>query len=71
MMNTSKIHLCMEQFSLKTNWKLAERFLYNQGYGKNTHVIRQEGKAIRSEPVPLGEDSGKEELIQMDTHLEE
>ena len=29
--NTSKISLRVEQFSLKTNWKLAERLVYNQG----------------------------------------
>ena len=28
-MNTSKIHLHVEQFSLKTNWKLAERLQFN------------------------------------------
>lgn len=30
-MNTSKIHLHVEQYSLKTKWKLAERLLYKQG----------------------------------------
>lgn len=31
-MNTSKIHLHVEQFSLKTDWRLIEeRLLYNQG----------------------------------------
>ena len=40
-MNTSKIHQRVEQFSLETNWKPAERVLYNQGF--KTHVIEQEG----------------------------
>lgn len=36
--NISKIHLHMEQFLLKTDWKLAERLLYNQGCKKDVHV---------------------------------
>jgi hypothetical protein len=36
-MNTSKIHPRVEQFSLKTNWKLAERLLYNRGCKKDPH----------------------------------
>ena len=28
--NTGKTHLYVEQLSLKTNWKLAERLIYNQ-----------------------------------------
>lgn len=43
-MNTSKIYLHMEQFSLETNWKLAEVFLYNQSCKKDTHIIGSEGK---------------------------
>ena len=39
-MNTSKIQLREEQFSLKTNWKLAERLLYNQGSNKDPHRMR-------------------------------
>ena len=34
-----KIHLYVEQFFWKTNWKLVEVPLYNQGYQKDTHVI--------------------------------
>ena len=49
-MNTSKLHLHVEQFSLKTNWKPAEGLLYNQGCMKDMHIIRQEGK--KSVPVP-------------------
>lgn len=38
---TSKIHPHVEQFSGKTNWKLAERpVLYNKGCKKDTNVIR-------------------------------
>lgn len=35
-MNTSKIHPRVEQFSLKTNGKLAERLQFNQG--RSTHI---------------------------------
>ena len=31
-MNTSKIHLHVEQLSLKTNWRLAERLFYSHNY---------------------------------------
>lgn len=41
---TSKIHLHVEKVSLKTNWRLAKRLLYNQGYEKDPHGIRQEEK---------------------------
>ena len=30
-MKISKIHLHVELFSLKSNWRLAERILHNQG----------------------------------------
>ena len=42
--NTSKLHLHVESFSLKTNWKLAEGLLYNQGCEKDPHITAQEGK---------------------------
>lgn len=35
--NTAKIHLHLEKFSLKTNWRLAEILLYNQGCKKEPH----------------------------------
>ena len=38
-MNISKIHLHVEQLSLKTNRRLAERLLYSQGYKKDPHRI--------------------------------
>lgn len=43
-MDTSKIHLNVEQFLLKTNWRQTERLLYKQGYKKNTQGSRKEGK---------------------------
>ena len=48
--NTSKIHLHVERFSLKTNWKLAERLLYNQGCKKDP--LNQVGR----EQKPSGQD---------------
>ena len=42
--NTSNIHLQVEQVSLKTNKKLTERLLYNQGCRKDASGIGQEGK---------------------------
>lgn len=44
LMNTKNIHLHVEQFSLKINWKLSKRCLYNQSCRKGIHVIRLEGK---------------------------
>ena len=53
-----KIHLHVEQFSLKTNWKLAEGIRYKQGCKKDTQVTRQDGKkAIGLGIVFLGGDS--------------
>ena len=39
-----KNNLRVEQFSLKTHWKLVEELLYNQGCKKKTRIIGQEGK---------------------------
>ena len=51
----------MEQFSLKTNWRLAERVFYNQGCKKYPHGIGIKGKeAIKSRPVPLRWNSEEE-----------
>lgn len=44
--STSKIHQHMEQFSLKTSWRLAERHLYNHGCKKNPHGIGEKEKSI-------------------------
>ena len=37
LMNAQKLYLHMEQFLLETNWRLGERFLYNQDYKKYPH----------------------------------
>ena len=42
--NTSKTYLHVEQISLKTTLRLAERLLYNKGFKKDTHTIQKEGK---------------------------
>ena len=42
-MNTCKIYLHKEKFSLKTNWKLTERLLYNQTIKEDPHGFGQEG----------------------------
>ena len=36
--DTSKVHLHVEEFSQKTNWKLAEDLLYNESFKKDSHV---------------------------------
>lgn len=38
------MHLQVEQFSLKTNWRLEGRLLYNEDYKKDPHGVGQEGK---------------------------
>ena len=40
LMNILKVPPHVEQFLLKTNWKSAERLLYNQGCKKDTCGIR-------------------------------
>lgn len=42
--NTLKIHLHMEDFSLKTNQRMAKRLLGHQGCKKDPHVTGQERK---------------------------
>ena len=46
----------MEQFSQKTNCKLAEDFIYNQSYKKRSlrNCIGWKKKGIRMKLVPLG-----------------
>ena len=34
-----KMYPHVEQFSLKTNWRLAEKLLYNQSFNKHPHGI--------------------------------
>ena len=53
--NISKIHLHVEQFLLKTNWKWVKGLLYNQGWKKDTHIGwlgREEKQAIRLDLCP-------------------
>ena len=54
--NTPKVHV--EQFSLKTNWRLAETLLYNKGYRKDPYGIGWKRKRCdQVKTVPLGGDS--------------
>ena len=47
-MNTSKIHLDVEQFSLKTNWRLVERLLHKKDIKKiDIESSRKEKAAIK------------------------
>ena len=46
----------MEQFSQKTNWKLAEDLLYNQSCKEDSHVTRQDKKKKKKNTKPLGWD---------------
>lgn len=64
-MNISKTHLHVEQFSLKINWRLAERLFYNQGCKKNMHKesTRKGGEVIRLGPAPVGGDTEEERGI--------
>lgn len=66
-MNTSKIHLHAEQFSLKTDGRLEERLLYNQGCKKNLHGISvKRREAIRSGHVPFPRRQEKGDYIGQD-----
>ena len=59
-MNTSKIHLYMEQFSLKANGSLVENLLDNQGCNKDSHTVRSERReGTESGPMPLGAGAGR------------
>ena len=49
-MNTSKIYLRAEKFSLKSNWKLAVNLLYNQDCKEDTS--RKEREATAFGPGP-------------------
>ena len=42
--NMSKIHIPVEQFLPKTNWKLGEGLLYHQGCKEDAYLIGQDGK---------------------------
>ena len=49
---TPKIHPHIEKFSLKTNWRLAEKLLYSQSCKKDPHRVRKGREEARSGPVP-------------------
>ena len=50
----------MEQFLLKTNWRLAETLLYTKGYREDPYGIGWERKRCdQVKTVPLGGDSEK------------
>ena len=53
------MHLHAEQISMKTNWRLAKRLLYNQGCKERSVWCRgRKGReAIRSRPMPLAGDT--------------
>lgn len=52
-MNTSKMHLYVEQFTtLKTNWRVAGRLLYNNYGYKERSTQSQVGR----EKTPSGQD---------------
>ena len=63
-MNTSKIHLHVEQFSLKINWRLAERHLSTKAVKKDPHGS-QEGKRIdQVRTCALGGDTEEKGITQ-------
>ena len=39
LMNESRIHLCLEKFSMNRTWELSERFLNNQDSKKDIHGV--------------------------------
>ena len=62
-MNTSKIHLHVEQFSQKTNWNLAESLLCNKAVRKIHMESGRKGReGIRLGTVPRGEGQRKREI---------
>ena len=63
-----KIHLNMEQFSLKTNWKLAEGLLCMQENKKDAHVLRERGKKSDEDGMYVpGRELRKRENMWVDT----
>ena len=56
-MNTSKIHLPVEQFSLKANRRLAERLFYNQGCRERFTCKWVGREVIQLGHAPIGEDT--------------
>ena len=67
-MNRSKIHLYVEQFALKTNWKLVETLLYTQGCKIYMQLGKKARRAIESGPVPWERTQKKRENLQENIH---
>ena len=61
-----KMHLNVEKFSLKTNWKLAERLLHSQGCRKDTNIPYEEKKSNPLEPCDPAQELREEARIQLD-----
>ena len=55
-----------QQFSLKTNWKLAEGLLHSQGCRKDTNIQYEEKKSNPVEPCDPGQELREEARIQLD-----
>lgn len=53
-MNMSKIHLHVERFSLKTNWRLVEGLVCTQGCNRKSHMesIRKGGEVVSMDLCP-------------------
>ena len=63
-----KMHLNVEKFSLKTNWKLAEGLLCMQENKKDTHVLRERGKKSDEDGMYVpGRELRKRENMWVDT----
>ena len=62
------MHLNVEQFSLKTTWKLAEGLLCMQENKKNTHALRNQGKKSDEDGMYVpGREFRKRENMWVDT----
>lgn len=71
-MNTSKIHLHVEQFSLKTNWKLTNGLRTTKAVRKIfTYSGMKERKEIRWGPLPLGGEHRKRKVMQVQSQPRE
>ena len=57
------IYMQREQFSLKTNWRLAERLFYNQGCKQRSAELLRKREATSLGPTYLGGDRGRQGTI--------
>ena len=65
--NTSKIHLYVEQFSLKLTGDWQKDSCTNKAVRKlQAELGRKEREAIRSGPVALGEDSEERKITKVE-----